>query len=90
MLSNISPVEPALGAGACPPVGVPSAAAAHPGVMAPWRRRVTWTAVFGPGISAAQVKALGQSNVRNPYLQTTRFAAASKGGVGPHPARDPV
>jgi hypothetical protein len=90
MLSNISPVEPAFGAGACLPAGVPTAAAAHPGVEAYWRPRVARTAVIGAGIKAAQVKALGQANVRNQYLQTTRFTAASKGGVGPHPARDPV
>ena len=90
MLSNISPVERAFGSGACLPGGVPCAAAAHTGVKAPWRRRVTWTAVFGPSITAAQVKALGQTNVRNQYLHMTRIAAAGSGVVGPHPARDPV
>jgi hypothetical protein len=92
MLNNVAPTERAIGAGACPSAGMQAIAAALPGVKAPSprRRRVAWTAAFGPGIAAAQVKALGQAYVRNQHPQTTRFAAVSKGGVGPHPARDPV
>jgi hypothetical protein len=91
MLSNISTAERGFGAGACCPVSVPSGAAGHPGVVAFRRPRAPWSAeVFNPSITAAQVKALGQPYARNQHQQTTRFAAANSGGVGPHPARDPV
>jgi hypothetical protein len=91
MLTNVSTAERGFGAGACRPVSVRSGAAGHLGVVAFRRPRVAWSAeAYEPGITATRVKALGQPCTREQYQQTTRFAAATSGGVGPHPARDPV
>jgi hypothetical protein len=44
----------------------------------------------GHGTAAGRGQALGLQNPSKQYPHTTRIAAASGGGLGPYPARDPV
>jgi hypothetical protein len=44
----------------------------------------------GQDVAAGRGQALGLSNPVKQYPHMTRIAAASGGGLGPHPARDPV
>jgi hypothetical protein len=86
------------GAGAVLPPGAGAVTASGRGVIAFARPRAVWAAdVFGQGRNAAgQDGAAGRDQVpcrRNPieqYPHMTRIAAASSGGLGPYPARDPV
>ncbi len=54
-------------------------------------RGITGTGVFGQGRKAA-VHGLpqGQPSIRQQFPTMTRSAVATKGALGPHPARDPV
>jgi len=68
------------------------------GAMVRPRPHVVWAAdASGVGHTAARqgtavglVQPLGLQNPCEKYAHTTRIAAASGGGLGPHPARDPV
>ena len=105
MLSITADVEAAAGVradsveGAVLPLSAGTATASDRGVIALARPRIVWAAadVFGPDrYAVGQDPAAGGGQAacpsspikQNPHM--TRIAAASGGGLGPHPARDPV
>ncbi len=74
------------------PEGVGANAASGTGVVYSTRPRAVWGAdVFGNGrMTTCQIQPLGQQCPSKQYPHLTRITAASGGGSGPHPARDPV
>lgn len=86
------------GLGAFLPQGVGTVTANGAGAVRFARpRAVSAAEVFGPrrnavgqGTAAGQGQALGLQNPSKQYPHTTRIAAASGGGLGSHPPRDPV
>ena len=84
-------VDDQLATGAFLPGRVDAAHKCPSGVLVFARPRgITGTGVFGQGRKAAVHGLPGQPSIRQQFPTMTRSAVATKGALGPHPARDPV